>query len=54
MIADAEASGFEVILCWDMDRFGRFDSIEAGRWVYPLRANHVRIASRSLGEPTQG
>lgn len=51
MIADAEAAGgFEAILCWDMDRFGRFDSIEAGRWVYPLRANHVRLATVAQGE----
>ncbi len=51
MIADAEAAGgFEAILCWDMDRFGRFDSIEAGRWVYPLRTNHVRLATVAQGE----
>ena len=31
MIADAERGEFKAILCWDQDRFGRFDSIEAGR-----------------------
>ena len=31
MIADAANGGFEVILCWDQDRFGRFDLLEAGR-----------------------
>ena len=50
MIADAERGGFEAILCWDMDRFGRFDSIEAGRWVYPLRANQLRLATVAQGE----
>jgi DNA invertase Pin-like site-specific DNA recombinase len=50
MIADAEQGKFEAILCWDMDRFGRFDSIEAGRWVYPLRANHVHLATVAQGE----
>ena len=38
MIRDAEEKAdFAAILCWDQDRFGRFDSIEAGRWIYPLR-----------------
>ena len=34
---------FEVILCWDQDRFGRFDSIEAGYWIKPLRDAGVRL-----------
>ena len=34
---------FDVILCWDIDRFGRFDSIEAGHWIYPLRSAGVRL-----------
>jgi hypothetical protein len=38
MIRDAEVRGdFKAILCWDQDRFGRFDSIEAGEWISPLR-----------------
>lgn len=38
MIRDAKGAGeFKAILCWDQDRFGRFDSIEAGEWVSPLR-----------------
>ncbi len=37
MIADArERQDHEVILCWDQSRFGRFDSLEAGYWIYPL------------------
>lgn len=30
MIAEAADGDFEVVLCWDQDRFGRFDSLEAG------------------------
>ena len=34
MIADASNREFSAILCWDQDRFGRFDSVEAGHWVF--------------------
>src|SRR5262245_41582493 len=37
MIADAKAGRFKAILCWDQDRFGRFDSLEAGYWIHPRR-----------------
>ena len=38
MLADASGLGdFEVILCWDQDRFGRFDPLEAGYWIKPLQ-----------------
>ncbi len=51
MVADAEKNGdFKVILCWDQDRFGRFDSIEAGRWIYPLREAGVRLITVAQGE----
>ena len=31
MLADAKHLGdFGVVLCWDQDRFGRFDPLEAG------------------------
>ncbi len=33
----AEKRDFTAILCWDVSRFGRFDSIEAGHWIHPLR-----------------
>ncbi len=49
MIADAERGQFAAILCWDQDRFGRFDSIEAGRWVYPLREAGVQLVTVSQG-----
>jgi len=40
---------FEVILCWNQDRFGRFDSVEAGYWIHPLRQAGVRLATVSDG-----
>ncbi|MEX2138583.1 MAG: recombinase family protein [Pirellulales bacterium] len=50
MIRDAEERGaFNVILCWDQDRFGRFDSIEAGRWIHPLRSAGVRLETIAQG-----
>lgn len=46
MIEDAELRGdFKAILCWDQDRFGRFDSIEAGEWISPLRRAGVELAT---------
>lgn len=36
---------FEAILVWDQDRFGRFDSMEAGYWVHPLRLAGVKLVS---------
>lgn len=50
MIEDADRKDFEAILCWDMDRFGRFDSIEAGRWIYPLRQNGVYLVTVAQGK----
>jgi DNA invertase Pin-like site-specific DNA recombinase len=38
MIADCvRRRDVEVVICWDQDRFGRFDSLEAGYWIKPLR-----------------
>jgi DNA invertase Pin-like site-specific DNA recombinase len=37
MIADGAAGKFGRILCYDRSRFGRFDSLEAGQWITPLR-----------------
>ena len=51
MIRDAEEKGdFAAILCWDQDRFGRFDSIEAGRWVYPLREAGIWLVTCCQGQ----
>lgn len=50
MIKDAEEKGdFAAILCWDQDRFGRFDSIEAGRWIHPLRCAGVWLHTVAQG-----
>jgi DNA invertase Pin-like site-specific DNA recombinase len=46
---DAGRGEFEVILCWDKDRFGRFDSIEQGYWVKPLRDAGVRLVTVAQG-----
>jgi hypothetical protein len=40
---------FDVILCWDYSRIGRFDSIEAGRWIYPLRQAGVKLVTVAEG-----
>lgn len=51
MITDAQTKGdFCAILCWDMSRFGRFDSIEAGRWIHPLREAGVWLVTVAEGE----
>lgn len=50
MIDDATNKGdFEVILCWDQDRFGRFNSIEAGEWIAPLNRAGVRLITVAQG-----
>jgi DNA invertase Pin-like site-specific DNA recombinase len=46
---DATRGEFRVILCWDKDRFGRFDSIEQGYWVKPLRDAGVRLITVTQG-----
>jgi len=44
MLRDAKEQGnFKVILCWDQDRFGHFDALEAGYWIKPLRDAGVRL-----------
>ena len=50
MIADASGRGdFSAILCWDQDRFGRFDSLEAGEWICPLRDAGVSLVTVAQG-----
>jgi DNA invertase Pin-like site-specific DNA recombinase len=45
MTADAAAGEFEAILCWDRARFGRFDSLEYGYYVHPLRKAGVCLVT---------
>jgi DNA invertase Pin-like site-specific DNA recombinase len=50
MLADAERLGdFAAVLCWDQDRFGRFDPLEAGYWVKPLRDRGIYLETVGQG-----
>jgi DNA invertase Pin-like site-specific DNA recombinase len=50
LIRDAQAQGgFEVILCWDQDRFSRFDPLEANHYWFLLRQAGVRIVTVCQG-----
>jgi len=51
MVADASKLGdFRVILCWDFKRFGRFNSIESGKWIHPLIEADVKLVTVCEGE----
>lgn len=43
LITAGVAGGFDTILCWDQDRLGRFDLIDAGRWISPLKEAGVKL-----------
>jgi DNA invertase Pin-like site-specific DNA recombinase len=49
MIREVTTSGIERILCFDQDRFGRFDMIEAGWWITPLRDAGVSLETIAQG-----
>jgi DNA invertase Pin-like site-specific DNA recombinase len=49
MIADCGKGKFQRILCWDQDRFGRFDPLEAGYWIQPMRAAGVMLHTIAQG-----
>jgi DNA protecting protein DprA len=50
MLRDAAERGdFRAVLCWDQDRFGRFDPLEAGYWVKPLRDAGVYLETVAQG-----
>jgi DNA invertase Pin-like site-specific DNA recombinase len=50
MLADVSGRGdFRAILCWDVDRFGRFDAIEGGYYVKPLRDAGVYMHTNGQG-----
>ena len=40
---------FTWFLCWDQDRFGRFDPIEGGYWILPFRNAGVRLETIAQG-----
>jgi DNA invertase Pin-like site-specific DNA recombinase len=50
MRSDAgERGDFRVVLCWDQDRFGRFDTLDAGYWIKPFRDAGVRLETIAQG-----
>jgi DNA invertase Pin-like site-specific DNA recombinase len=51
MLDDATRLGdFDAVLCWDQDRFGRFDPLEAGYWIKPLRDQGIYLETVSQGK----
>lgn len=50
MREDAGKGEFAVVLCWDQDRFGRFDPIEGGHWILPFRNAGVRLETIAQGK----
>jgi DNA invertase Pin-like site-specific DNA recombinase len=49
MLADAEKKEFNVILCDDKDRFGRWDTITQGYYVKPLRDRGICLETVAQG-----
>lgn len=49
MREQVDSGAFDAVLCWDQDRFGRFDSLEAGHWIYPFREAGVRLITINDG-----
>ena len=50
MLAECKAGDFKAVLCWDQDRFGRFDPLEAGYWIRPMREAGVHLVTVAQGE----
>jgi len=46
---DCSSGSFDVVLCWDQDRFGRFDLLDAGHWIMPFREAGVRLETIAQG-----
>ena len=40
---------FDCIMVWDLDRFGRFNSLEAGYWIHPLVKAGVNLVTVTDG-----
>ena len=49
MREDAAAGEFRVVLCWDQDRFGRFDILDAGHYIRPFRQAGVSLVTVAQG-----
>lgn len=41
----AQRGEFKAVICWDQDRFGRFDTIDAGYWIKPFRDFNVVLVT---------
>jgi len=50
MREDATSGEFGIVLAWDQDRFGRFDPLDAGYWIYPFRRAGVRLETIAQGQ----
>ena len=46
---DAADRKFSTVICWDQDRFGRFDILDAGKWIAPFREAGVRLETIAQG-----
>jgi DNA invertase Pin-like site-specific DNA recombinase len=49
MLRDAQAGLFQAILCDDKDRFGRYDSIDSGEIIAPLRRKGIFLETVAQG-----
>jgi DNA invertase Pin-like site-specific DNA recombinase len=49
MLADAPGGNFRRIVAYDQDRFGRFDMLEAGYYISPLRKAKVTLETIAQG-----
>ena len=49
MREDTKSRRFDLVLCWDQDRFGRFDLLDAGKWIAPFRDHGVRLETIAQG-----
>lgn len=50
LIADSDKGDFQAVLCWDQDRFSRFDPMEANYYWYILRRAGVVIVTVGQGQ----
>ena len=46
---DAQADKFDKVVCWDQDRFGRFDLIDGGHHIRPFRQAGIVLETVAQG-----
>jgi DNA invertase Pin-like site-specific DNA recombinase len=49
MQADAKSAAWKTVVCWNQDRFGRFDIIDAGFYIKPFRDAGVQLVTCDAG-----